>query len=337
MASNYVEPRYFAKHIYFVIASVILRMKMFPKIGSFSYSCTNLSFSGVEAREQLLSTEQMQSVIRVSKLGEKRGHDVDDFVAPFKFQKGPNEAPSPAGSNSCSSEDSLATSRMEELESIIKSQARYEDLIAERYSNSMDSDSNIDDELPKLEAIDTTSVKESDVNGDTTDSDLLWRAPFVMLPENDTMLFLPGCSPISVTDEDAYVEEDNPDELAARAPFVPPPNDDTILTFNDLPDSPMFSGFGSQDGGCKMPELYLEEPFEDKLVGIGPAAVPASHIKRNVQGCQKATRGAKKDTMQDGKQKGFLPWISTTEAEMNAPSGRLLDGDDLLSALDVVT
>lgn len=313
-----------------------------------SLDCLNLAtttlciFSGIEERDQLLSTEQMQSVIHISNHGAKRTLEYagDNFRGPVKFQRSGGGLSTPSGSDSGSSEESLAASRMEELEKIVKNQEHYENLIAEEYGNS-DDDSNIEEELPKLEVIDAGLSRSKDcvMNEESTDSDVYFRAPFVMLPEKDSMLYVPGCSPISLMEEDICVEEDNPEDLAARAPFVPPPNDDTILTFNDLPNSPLFTGFESPESGSKMPELYLEDPFDDKMVQIGPAAVPCCRVKKHAGSDTKAGSCIKKESaspslLQSSKQKGSLPCISTTEAEMNAPSGRLLDGDDLLTALE---
>ena len=305
-----------------------------------------LSFfcSGVEEKGQLLSTEQMQSVIHVTNHRHKRTLENVNDEGPIKFQRGCGAMPTPPGSDSGSSEGSLAVSRMEELEKIIKNQEHYENLLAEEYASKSDEDddSNIEEELPQLEVIDTCldRCRDNAMNEESSDSDLHWRAPYVMIPQSDNMLFVPGCSPISLMDDDMGLEEDNPEELAARAPFVPPPNDDTILTFNDLPASPLFTGFESPDSGAKMPELYLEDPFDDsKMVSIGPAAVPTSRLRKTVGVDTKTAECLKKgpadqSPLQNSKHKGSLPCISTTEAEMNAPSGRLLDGDDLLFALE---
>lgn len=290
----------------------------------------------------------MQSVIHVTNHRAKRTFDnvSDSYKGPFKFQRGCGAMPTPPGSDSGSSEESLAVSRMEELETIVKNQEHYEHMLADEYANAKDDnddddDSNIDEELPKLEVIDPSinRGKDATVNEESNDCDLHWRAPFVMAPESESILYLPGCSPISLMDDDMSVEEDNPEELAARAPFVPPPNDDTILTFNDLPDSPLFTGFESPESGSKMPELYLDDPFDDKMVQIGPAIVPSLRMKMTVELDTKTANDVKRETsgkclLPNSKQKGSLPCISTTEAEMNAPSGRLLDGDDLLFALE---
>ena len=287
----------------------------------------------------------MQSVIQITKHGCKRAHETSDNSngESVKFQKGCHSLPSTPGSDSVSSEESLAASRMEELERIIKNQEHYEDLLAEQYSRSNDYDGNMEDEVPKLEVINCGDANNSPDSAmeDATDADLLWRAPFVMTSSSDEMLFVPGCSPISFLNDDVNIEEDKPEDLAARAPFVPPPNDDTILTFDDLPDSPLFSVFDNGEGAARMPELYLEEPFDDKMVAIGPATVPYSRVKKVPEKDPEITclDDVKKEKTAcvmplTAKQKIILPWISTTEAEVNAPSGRLLDGDDLLSALE---
>ena len=306
--------------------------------------------SGVENKEQLLASEQMQSVIQITKHGCKRAHETSNNSngEAVKFQKGCRSLPSTPRSDSVSSEESLAASRMEELERIIKSQQHYEELLAEQYSRSNDYNGNMEDEMPgmddvpKLEVIDFGDANNSPGNAmeDASDADLLWRAPFVMT-SSDEMLFVPGCSPISFLNDDIEIDEDKPEDLASRAPFVPPPNDDKILTFDDLPDSPLFSVFDNAEGAAKMPELYLEEPFDDKMVAIGPATVPYSRVKKVPEEnpeitCMDDVKKEKATGLMPltAKQKMILPWISTTEAEVNAPSGRLLDGDDLLSALE---
>lgn len=305
--------------------------------------------SGVENKEQLLASEQMQSVIKITKHGCKRAHETSNNSngEAVKFQRGCRSLPSTPGSDSISSEESLASSRMEELERIIKNQEHYEDLLAEQYSRSNDYDSSMEDEVPKLEVIDFGNANNSPDNAmkDATDADLLWRAPFIMTSSSDEVLYVPGCSPISFLNDDVNIDEDKPEDLAARAPFVPPPNDDTILTFDDLPDSPLFSVFDNAEGGAGMPELFLEEPFENKMVAIGPATVPYSRVKKAPEKDQEndpemtSLDDAKKEKSTGvmpltAKHNNILPWISTTVAEVNAPSGRLLDGDDLLSALE---
>ena len=286
----------------------------------------------------------MQSVIQLTNHGTKRILDNDVPEGPVKFQRGNSPVPTPSGSDSCSSEESLALSRMEELEHIIKNQEHYENLLVEEYGNrtdDTDDESNVEEELPELEVIDSCLARGSEManNEESNDSDLLWRAPYVMVPEGDSLLYVPGCSPIALIEDSIDLEEDR-EELAARAPFVPPPNDDTILTFNDLPDSPLFAGFENPESGAKMPELFLEDPFDDsKMANIGPATIPSSRLRRTIGIDTKTADCVKKEvpsqsSLQDSKQKGSLPCISTTEAEMNAPSGRLLVGDDLLFALE---
>lgn len=286
----------------------------------------------------------MQSVIQVTNHGTKRVLEQDNNEGPVKFQRGCSPIPTPSGSDSCSSEESLALSRMEELEKIVENQERYEILLAEEYGSSnasADDDSNVEEELPELEVIDSSVTGGIEIanNEESSDSDLLWRAPYVMVPESDKLMYIPASSPLSFIDDDMGLEEDK-EELAARAPFVPPPNDDTILTFNDLPDSPLFTGFENPESGAKMPELYLEDPFDDsRMVNIGPAIIPSSRLRKTIGVDTKTADCVKKEapdqsSLQNSKLKGSLPCISTTEAEMNAPSGRLLVGDDLLFALE---
>jgi len=304
----------------------------------------NYVVSDVEERGQVLSTEQMQSVIHVASYSAKRILEENNEDAPVKFRRSCSPVPTPAGSDSGSSEENLALLRMEELEKIVRHQEHYENLLAEEYGNNSgdaDNESNVEEELPALEVIDSCPPQSREVstNEESSDSDLLWRAPYVMVPDNDSVLCVPGCSPISLLDDDMNLDEDQ-DELAARAPFVPPPNDDTILTFNDLPDSPLFAGFENPECGTKMPDLFLEDPFDDsRMTNIGPAVILSSRLRKTVGVDIKTSEYVKKElpdrsSLQSSKHKGSLPCISTTEAEMNAPSGPLLVGDDLLFALE---
>ena len=276
----------------------------------------------------------------------------DKFGSPYKFRKDKHSrAPTPR-SDCYSSEESLALSGMEELENLQRSQEHYENLLAEQYAHLTDADANLETELPKLEELgNDQSMSSSSSSADElgVESEFLFRAPYVMLPFNDQMLYVPGSSPITVIDEDKNFDDGSFEELASRAPFIPPPNDDTILTFDDLPNSPLpfMSDYGNIDVLSKMPELYLEEElFDGKMLTVGPAVVPHTLVGRKyaknvTEPAQLAEGGAgaggKCIPLLAKKSKPILPWISTTEAEFNAPTGSLLHGFELLSALEKIT
>eukprot|EP00794_Sanderia_malayensis_P017655 gene17655-19410_t len=303
----------------------------------------NYVVSDVESREQILSIEQIQSVIKMSSsCCLKRPNPNEAPDCPVKFRKSFHCLSTPSRSDSsCSSEDNLALSRMEELEKLWKNQEHYEDQQAAQYEAAHLSTTNDDIEvdLPQLEVLasdsnDSCSSSSTEVVDLATDSEMSFRAPFVMLPPKDQMLYVPGYSPIQLPAvEKNSGEEESFEELAARAPFIPPPNDDTILTFDDMDGSPCPRMNIFDISESKIPELSLEEDlFDEEFVPIGPAIVPISLIGNKI-GTSSTIREVPAKNKKKGDKKVTLPFITSTEVELNAPAGSLLQGDDLLSAL----
>ncbi len=289
----------------------------------------------MEAREQVLAMQQIQSVIRPTS-ALKRSAVLDASGSPqHKFRKAFLDFPTPPGSDCSSSEGNLVLSSKKELEQILKNEENYENLLMEQYAVPAVNEP----ELPALEAL--ASDSDDSLSSSTTDDLCLQtRAPFMTMPVEEKMLYMPEYSPSHIADGDKSSDDESFEELAARAPFIPPPNDDTIIAFDDLADSPgqTMSGFDISCAVDRMPELYLDEGLfdtDDGLVDLGSAIVPSSLLgAKDGSSCLDTfiIGGDGKQSKGDVK-KGNLPWISTLEAEANAPAGSLLQGDELLFAL----
>ena len=210
-------------------------------------------------------------------------------------------------SSDCDAEsEELALSGLEELESLRRQQAEYEDKLVEEYSVLGDDDPD-DDDLPSLEFLDAEDLGLM-VEGTEEllkDDEFLMRAPFIPPPTVDEALYVPGCSPLTLIEDSEGSEGDTDIDYASRAPFIPPPHIDTILTFDDLPKSPLTmhefaEGKNSEDCQNRLSGL-LDDDTEVggiftsskglSMVQLGPAIVPLALLEQECRLSEKFDPG----------------------------------------------